>query len=79
MTVQKTGQLHPSWLALIGDELEKPYMQALRDFLKAEKATGKVIYPPSSLIFNAFNHTPFEQVRVVIDTHLRCAYSLRIK
>ncbi|PPD53785.1 MAG: uracil-DNA glycosylase [Methylotenera sp.] len=66
MTQQKTGQLHPSWLAVIGDELEKPYIQALRDFLKEEKAAGKVIFPPSPLIFNAFNHTPFEQVRVVI-------------
>ena len=66
MTQQKPGQLHPSWLAVIGDELEKPYMQALRDFLKQEKASGKVIFPPSPLIFNAFNHTPFEQVRVVI-------------
>ena len=65
-TEQKKGQLHPSWLAVIGDELEKPYMQALRAFLKAEKAAGKIIYPPSPLIFNAFNYTPFEQVRVVI-------------
>ena len=63
---QKPGQLHPTWQAVIGDELEKPYMQALRNFLKAEKVTGKVIYPPSPLIFNAFNHTLFEQVRVVI-------------
>ena len=66
MTEQKHGQLHPSWQAVIGDELEKPYMQALRHFLKAEKAAGKVIYPPSPLIFNAFNHTPFDKVRVVI-------------
>ncbi|OQW69226.1 MAG: uracil-DNA glycosylase [Proteobacteria bacterium ST_bin12] len=66
MTQQKPGQLHSTWLAVIGDELEKPYMQALRHFLKAEKAAGKVIFPPSPLIFNAFNHTPFEQVRVVI-------------
>lgn len=66
MTQQKLGQLHPSWLAVIGDELEKPYMQALRHFLKEEKAAGKTIYPPSALIFNAFNHTPFDQVRVVI-------------
>ena len=66
MTEQKPGQLDPSWLAVIGDELEKPYMQALRNFLKAEKAAGKTIYPPSPLIFNAFNHTPFDKVRVVI-------------
>jgi uracil-DNA glycosylase len=66
MGQQKPGQLHPSWLAVIGDELEKPYMQALRHFLKEEKAAGKVIFPPSPLIFNAFNHTPFDKVRVVI-------------
>jgi uracil-DNA glycosylase len=66
MNESKPGQLHPSWQAVIGAELEKPYMQVLRDFLKQEKAAGKTIYPPSPLIFNAFNHTPFEQVRVVI-------------
>jgi uracil-DNA glycosylase len=66
MTDQKPGQLHPSWQAVIGDELHKPYMEALRAFLKEEKAAGKTIYPPGSLIFNAFNHTPFEKVRVVI-------------
>lgn len=66
MTLQKPGQLDPSWLAVIGDELEKPYMQALRHFLKEEKSAGKVIFPPSPLIFNAFNHTPFDKVRVVI-------------
>lgn len=66
MTNQKPGQLHPTWQAVIGDELEKPYMQALRDFLRQEKTAGKTIYPPSPLIFNAFNNTPFEQVRVVI-------------
>ena len=63
---EKPGQLHPSWLAVIGDELEKPYMQALRHFLKEEKAAGKVIFPPHPLIFDAFNHTPFDKVRVVI-------------
>lgn len=66
MSEQKQGQLHPSWQAVIGDEFEKPYMHALRDFLRHEKSAGKTIYPPSPLIFNAFNHTPFEQVRVVI-------------
>jgi len=66
MPPEKAGQLHPSWQAVIGDELEKPYMQALRHFLKEEKSAGKVIFPPSPLIFNAFNHTPFDKVRVVI-------------
>ena len=66
MPQEKPGQLHPSWQTVIGEELNKPYMQALRDFLKQEKAAGKIIYPPSPLIFNAFNHSPFDQVRVVI-------------
>ncbi|MFK4753367.1 uracil-DNA glycosylase [Oceanobacter antarcticus] len=62
----KAGALHPSWQQVLGDELEQPYMRQLRVFLKAEKAAGKIIYPPGPLIFNAFNHTPFDQVRVVI-------------
>ncbi len=66
MSEPKPSQLHPSWLAVLSDELHKPYMVTLRDFLKQEKALGKVIYPPSPLIFNAFNHTPFDKVRVVI-------------
>ncbi|WP_442922016.1 uracil-DNA glycosylase [Methylotenera sp. N17] len=64
--LQKSGQLHPSWQTVIGDELHQPYMEALRTFLQQEKAAGKIIYPPGPLIFNAFNHTPFDQVRVVI-------------
>jgi len=66
MPQEKAGQLHPSWQAVIGEEFDKPYMQALRTFLKQEKAAGKITYPPSPLIFNAFNHTPFDKVRVVI-------------
>jgi uracil-DNA glycosylase len=66
MLQEKAGQLHPSWQAVIGEEFDKPYMQALRAFLKQEKAVGKITFPPSPLIFNAFNHTPFDNVRVVI-------------
>jgi uracil-DNA glycosylase len=66
MLQEKAGQLHASWQAVIGEEFEKPYMKELRAFLAHEKAMGKTIYPPSPFIFNAFNHTPFEQVRVVI-------------
>jgi len=66
MPQEKTGQLHASWQTMIGVELDKPYMQSLRAFLLQEKAAGKTIFPPSPLIFNAFNHTPFDKVRVVI-------------
>ena len=66
MVAEHIGQLDASWQAAIGEELNKPYMLSLRDFLKQEKAAGKIIYPPSPLIFNAFNKTPFDKVRVVI-------------
>lgn len=59
-------KLDPSWLAVIGDEFNKPYMQKLRDFLRREKEQGKIIYPPGSLWFNALNSTPFNKVKVVI-------------
>jgi uracil-DNA glycosylase len=58
-------QLEPAWKAVLEPEFGKPYMQALKLFLQAEKAQHSV-FPPSNLIFNAFNHTPFDRVKVVI-------------
>lgn len=58
--------LEPGWLQQLGGEFEQPYMQQLKQFLRKEKAAGKVIFPRSSQWFNAFNTTPFEQVKVVI-------------
>lgn len=60
------SQLHPSWQMAIGQEFDKPYMQELSAFIETEKTAGKQIYPPSPLVFNAFNQTPFDDVRVVI-------------
>lgn len=65
-TAEKPGQLDPSWQAVLGTEFDQPYMQSLKSFLQQEKAAGKQIFPPGPLIFNAFNHTPFDKVRVVI-------------
>jgi len=59
-------KLEPSWKAVLEDVFATPNMQALKKFLKAEKAAGKIIYPRGSLIFNAMNSTPFDQVKVVI-------------
>ncbi|MDG4812053.1 uracil-DNA glycosylase [Hydrogenovibrio sp. 3SP14C1] len=59
-------QLDESWLNVIGEEFEKPYMQQLKTFLLAEKAAGKEILPKAKLWFNALNSTPFEDVKVVI-------------
>lgn len=60
------SQLHPSWQMAIGQEFDKPYMQELSAFIETEKTAGKQIYPPSPLVFNAFNQTLFDDVRVVI-------------
>lgn len=59
-------QIEDSWKRVLSDEFEKPYFTELRRFLLSEKNAGKTIYPPGSLIFNAFNSTPFDKVRVVI-------------
>ncbi len=58
--------MEASWKALLAEEFDQRYMQELRAFLLSEKKAGKTIYPPGDLIFNAFNLTPFEKVRVVI-------------
>lgn len=58
--------LEPGWLKVLGDELEQPYMKALKSFLLEEKQKGFIIYPKNGDIFNAFNHTPFDKVKVVI-------------
>ena len=66
MTVSNSIQLEDSWLAILRQEFEQPYMQQLRQFLQAEKDRRKIIFPPGKQIFHAFNTTPFEQVKVVI-------------
>lgn len=58
--------LEDSWLKLLKDEFEKPYMQELFDFLEKEMAEGKVVLPQKSLWFNALNSTPLKKVKVVI-------------
>jgi len=59
-------KIEPGWKEILKDEFNKPYFLQIVTFLKTEKAAGKTIYPPGSLIFNAFNTTPFEKVKVVI-------------
>jgi uracil-DNA glycosylase len=58
--------LEPSWLAVLQEEFEKPYMTNLKKFLQNEKDTGQVVYPKNADIFRAFNDTPFDKVKVVI-------------
>jgi len=59
-------QIEESWKEVLKEEFKQPYFQSIATFLKKEKEAGKRIYPPGSLIFNAFNKTPFSEVKVVI-------------
>ena len=58
--------LHESWKAPLAREFDAPYMASLKEFLVAEKASGKRIFPKGSEWFHALDATPLEQVRVVI-------------
>ncbi|MBL0146623.1 MAG: uracil-DNA glycosylase [Chitinophagaceae bacterium] len=59
-------KIEQSWKDALKHEFTKPYFLQIATFLKTEKASGKIIYPPGPLIFNAFNQTPFSKVKVVI-------------
>ncbi len=59
-------KIEQSWKNALAGEFEKPYFAELVRFLHGEKAAGKVIYPPGSQIFRAFELTPVDQVKVVI-------------
>jgi uracil-DNA glycosylase len=50
----------------LSEEFSKPYFAQIKQFLVVEKNNGKIIYPPGPLIFNAFNKTPFDKVRIII-------------
>ena len=60
-----TIQIDPTWREQLHSEFEKPYFKELVSFVKKQYATN-TIYPPPKLIFNAFNCTPFNRVKVVI-------------
>ncbi|PSK94918.1 uracil-DNA glycosylase [Taibaiella chishuiensis] len=59
-------QIEPSWQQVLAPEFDKPYFAGIVQYLKAEKAAGKEIYPAGPLIFNAFNLTPFDKVKAVL-------------
>ena len=59
-------KIEESWKKELSQEFEQPYFENIVSFLKKEKADGKIIYPPGSLIFNAFENTHFDDVEVII-------------
>jgi len=54
------------WKEVLKEEFKKNYFEHIVTFIKAEKAAGKIIYPPGPFIFNAFDKTPFSKVKVVL-------------
>ncbi len=58
-------KIAPSWKLALKDEFEKEYFQSLIAFVKNEYATT-TCYPKGSHIFEAFNRTPFDEVKVVL-------------
>jgi uracil-DNA glycosylase len=60
------ANIENSWNEVLNLEFEKPYFKDIKKFILDEKAKGKIIFPKSTEIFNAFNLTPFSQVKVVV-------------
>jgi uracil-DNA glycosylase len=57
--------IEPGWKAILKEEFEKPYFIDLAEFVKSEYTSTKC-FPPEKEIFSAFNHTPFNKVKVVV-------------
>jgi len=59
-------KIEESWKQVLQEEFEKPYFATVSNQVKTDMVAGKTIYPPPKLIFNAFEKTPFDKVKVVI-------------
>src|SRR5215203_4779972 len=59
-------KIEASWKEALKDEFNKSYFRQITEHIKTERSQGKTIYPPGSLIFNAFEKTPFSNVKAVI-------------
>ncbi len=59
-------KIEDSWKEVLKNEFTKDYFVRLTDYIHTEISSGKIVYPKGSLIFNAFNSTPLDKVKVVI-------------
>ena len=59
-------KIEASWKEALKNEFNSPYFEQIADHIKIEKKQGVVIYPPGPFLFNAFNTTPLDKVKVVI-------------
>ncbi len=55
-----------TWKEVLKDEFDKDYFVKLTSYIKTDIKSGIIVYPKGSEIFNAFNYTPFNEVKVVI-------------
>ena len=60
-----TLNIHPSWRSALQKEFDQPYFESLMTFVDNAYAASTV-FPPENKIFEAFNRTPFDKVKVVI-------------
>jgi len=57
--------MEPSWKAALETEFEQVYFKDLAAKVREAYLTG-VVYPPPKFVFNAFEHCPYDAVKVVI-------------
>ena len=65
MSVLNNIKIEESWKNALSDEFQQPYFAAINQFILQEQQAGHTIFPSKPLIFNAFNATTFDKVKVV--------------
>ncbi|KAI3413502.1 hypothetical protein GPALN_010992 [Globodera pallida] len=58
--------VEPTWQTLLDKEFKMEYIRTICSFLEEQDKKGVAVFPPRHLIFNAFNLTPFDKIRVVL-------------
>jgi uracil-DNA glycosylase len=56
----------PSWADVLGEEKKQSYFKKIMHHVDQQRAAGKIVYPLQEDVFNAFENTPFDEVKVVI-------------
>ncbi|PCI94777.1 MAG: uracil-DNA glycosylase [Flavobacteriales bacterium] len=64
--IKTDPQIEKSWKKVLNDNFNSDYFKEIKNYIIQEKSKNHKIFPPENYIFNAFNHTPFKDVKVVI-------------
>ncbi|WP_297809618.1 uracil-DNA glycosylase [uncultured Helicobacter sp.] len=59
-------KIEESWKEVLKDEFLSPYFAEIKAHYLTAKSQGAILYPPAKLLFNAFNLTPFDKLKVVL-------------